>query len=148
VGKSSRDKGKRGEGEVVDIFQAAGCRSAKRTAALQAAIREGVEPDADVSIGPGFHVEVKRQETYALPAWLRQLERDCPEGREGILAYRKNRTRWRAVTSLQFLDELEDELGVSIATYPPRSQVVPSSGRAESDLVELAHLMVEAGWIE
>lgn len=145
MGKPSRDKGKRGEREVVDLFRAAGSRTAARTAPLQAGQVEG---EADVRIGEGFHLEVKRCERLRVPDWLRQLDRDAPEGAEGILAFRRSRERWQGVVTHRLLMDLEEELGVSIPTTQPASTIIHTSGRRQVDLLELAHLMIEAGWVE
>lgn len=151
MGKPSRDKGKRGENEVVEIFRSAGANGAKRTAALQAGTRHfGVEADADVWVADGFHVEVKRCETLRIPAWLRQLDRDCPESAEGILAFRRSRERWRALVSCKLLDELEDALDGTeghISDQAPLSTVIFETDRRQVDLVGLAISMGEAGWL-
>jgi hypothetical protein len=156
VGKLSRDKGKRGENEIVGIFHQAGCPVAKRTAALQAGLRHyGQLAEADVWIGDGFHVEVKRQEVLRLPTWLRQLDGDCPDGRDGILFYRRSHERWRAVVRLALVQELESALvdapgrcaPSAIPVLDTRSAAVGLTHRVEVDGVELAHRLVESGWL-
>ncbi len=148
MGKPSRDKGKRGENEIVALYHAAGCRVAKRTAALQAGLRHfGQIAEADVWVGDGFHVEVKRQEVLRLPTWLRQIDGECPEGREGVLFYRRSRESWRAVVKQELVDDLEAELGVTLVSFTARSAAVGMTGRVEIDGAELAHRMVEAGWV-
>lgn len=103
MAKSSRDKGKRGELEVAHLLTDAGL-PARRTAQLQAS---GSCDDADVTavLAPDLYVEVKRQETLRLPAWTRQAEAACPEGRVPIVAYRQSRQPWRASVPLQWLAE-------------------------------------------
>lgn len=148
MGKPSRDKGKRGENEIVDLYREAGFPRAKRTAALQAGLRHyGQIAEADVWVGDDFHVEVKRQEVLRIPTWLRQLDTDCPEGRAGILFYRQSRQRWRAVVKRELLDELEATVADHLLTYAARSTAVAETDRVEADGVELAHRMVEAGWV-
>lgn len=110
MSKASRDKGKRGELEVVHVFRDAGLQ-ADRTAALQAGSVEGV---GDVTVQTAYGdvaVEVKRTETYSLPAWQRQAD---ASGAVAI-AYRRSGTPktpepWRAVVRLDFLASLMAEL--------------------------------------
>lgn len=56
--KASRDKGKRGEREVVNLLKAEG-HHAQRTAPLQAA--EGDDSGADVLLDDKYKIEVKRR---------------------------------------------------------------------------------------
>jgi hypothetical protein len=106
-GRRSRDKGARGEREVVHVFLSRGVR-ADRTAPLQA----GCEGDADIRTAlEGLFLEVKRQENLRIPDWTRKLEEDCPEGREPVLIFRQNGRphhpeKWRAQVSLDFLIDL------------------------------------------
>jgi Holliday junction resolvase len=103
MAKMSRDKGKRGELEVVHVFRGAGI-PADRTAALQAG---GVEGEADVRVGvPGLHVEVKRDEHKSVDAMVRQAEADAPEGAVPVVTYRRNGQPWRAVVPLPWLVSL------------------------------------------
>lgn len=148
MGKPSRDKGKRGENEVVDLYHRAGCKKAKRTAALQSGMRHyGQLVEADVWIGDDFHVEVKRQEVLRLPAWLKQLDRDCPKGTDGILFYRRSRESWRAVISIALFTALEAELGYALNIIESPSDSVLRTGRIVVEGAELAGRMVEAGWV-
>ena len=57
----------------------------------------------------GYHFEVKHRETLALPAWLRQAERDAGE-RVPVVAFRRNNEPWRAVLPLPVLLRLLKEL--------------------------------------
>lgn len=58
MGKTSRDKGKRGEREVVNLLKKAG-HSAQRTAPLQA--HSGDDSGADVLLDDKYKIEVKRR---------------------------------------------------------------------------------------
>lgn len=58
MGKASRDKGKRGEREVVNLLKKAG-HQAQRTAPLQA--HSGNESGADVLLDDKYRIEVKRR---------------------------------------------------------------------------------------
>lgn len=104
----SRDKGKRGELEVVAHAVDAGL-SARRTAPLQAAGH--LAPSlayGDVLIAefPHLHIEVKRDERMSVDAMVRQAEADAPEGSTPIVAYRRNNGSWRAVVPLSAWLEL------------------------------------------
>lgn len=50
----------------------------------------------------GFHFEVKRRETLALPEWTRQAERDAGD-RVPCVAYRRSREPWRVSLPLEAL---------------------------------------------
>lgn len=58
MGKASRDKGKRGEREVVNLLKEAG-HQAQRTAPLQA--HSGDDSGADVLLDNKYKIEVKRR---------------------------------------------------------------------------------------
>lgn len=98
---SSRDKGKRGELEIVNYYKQYGFDTV-RTAPLQAGFVEGA---ADVSGIPGFHIEVKRQEALNIWAALAQAERDAPEGVVPTVHFRRNRSGWYVVLPIDaFVD--------------------------------------------
>lgn len=135
MAKASRDKGARGEREVVDLFEAAGLK-AYRSAALQAGDVEGA---ADVTVRdfPGLHVEVKRCERYELPAWERQADEAAGDDTP-IVFYRRNGEPWRAVVPGAWLAELLDNyLSAVRYAHPLRIMndqgeildVVPEAGR-------------------
>lgn len=112
MAKASRDKGKRGESEVVNLFEAAGL-SAYRSAALQAGEVEGA---ADVTVRdfPELHVESKRCERYELPAWQRQADKAAGED-VPVIFYRRNGSSrkpepWRAVVPGEWLAALLSEV--------------------------------------
>lgn len=114
VSKMSRDKGKRGELEVVALANGSGL-SARRTAPLQAA----GQLDPALNVGdvliiqfPLLHIEVKRDERMSVDAMCRQAEAEAPEGHKPVVAYRRNNRPWSAVVPLSHYLEL---LGVSAA---------------------------------
>jgi Holliday junction resolvase len=84
MGRSQREKGKRGEREFADLLQDHGFH-ARRDGRLD----DDLDHDAD-----GYHFEVKRRETLALPAWSRQAEQDAGD-RVPVVAYRRNSEPWR-----------------------------------------------------
>jgi Holliday junction resolvase len=94
---SSRDKGKRGEREIVAFYREQGFDS-RRTAPLQAA---GFCDAADVSGVAGLHIEVKRQEALNIWKALEQAERDAPEGVVPSVHFRRNRSEWYVALRLE-----------------------------------------------
>lgn len=109
----SRRKGKSGELEVVHVFGDAGL-PAYRSAALQAGEVEGAG-DVTVRDFPELHVEVKRTETYSLPAWQRQADAGAGEWGKPIVCYRrsgapKTPEPWRAIVRLPWLAGILAEL--------------------------------------
>ena len=108
-GRASRRKGSRGELELARILEAHGfpCRRTPNSGGL--AIKGDLtSPDGGCAI-PGYHLEVKRQETLAIPKWLRQAHADAG-GNVPVLVFRRNATRaadpvtqWHAVLPLEAL---------------------------------------------
>lgn len=111
MSRASRDKGARGEREVVDLARSCGFPYAERTGWRQ--VQEDV---ADVEIAPGFHFEVKRQETWCLPAWLRQAYAAAREGEVPVVAFRRRNRgddpsgRWHVAVDLRVFLGLLAEL--------------------------------------
>lgn len=107
MGKASRDKGMRGEQEVVRILMANGYPYARRTAGLQAYSGLIKAPDVD---GTGdMYVEVKREETLKLPAYIRQVEKDCPPNKIPTITFRRSRMEWWIAQPLT--DYLQHQMG-------------------------------------
>lgn len=97
MGKSQRDKGKRGERELAALFREYGF-DARRTSQYC-----GQTGDASDVIGlPGFHVECKRCENLRLPEWIAQAERDS-QGKPYVICHRKNGEEWMATLPLKEL---------------------------------------------
>lgn len=106
MAKASRDKGARGEREVIDILQpivdnayrAAGLQPPclKRTSSMQA---DG--GGCDVHGIDWLALEVKRCETLQLEAWWRQCLAQAKPGQMPVLVYRQNSRQWRARLWLQ-----------------------------------------------
>jgi len=93
--RAQRDKGKRGEREVAAVLREHGFR-ARRDGRLEADLAHDVD---------GYHFEVRRRETLALPAWTRDAEQ-AAEGRVPIVVYRRSGEPWRAVIPLDELARL------------------------------------------
>jgi len=106
MGKMARDKGARGEREVIDMlqpmvdaaYQAAGKDppQLKRTSSMQA---DG--GGCDVHGLPWLALEVKRCETLALDAWWRQCCDQAQLGQLAVLVYRQNKRKWSVRCLLQ-----------------------------------------------
>jgi Holliday junction resolvase len=100
MAKSQRDKGARGEREVVAILKHEGYDDAERTAGMQA--NGFVRKHADVHGLPGLHMEVKRQETLHLDAWHAQAEAESEvSGDVPVVVYRRSGKPWRVSMDLK-----------------------------------------------
>lgn len=102
MGRSQREKGRRGELEVRDIFRAAGfeCDRTPNSGGLH------IPADLDVRLNGescGLHVESKRHERVRLEDWIAQAESDAPDDCVPIVAWRRNRMSWRADVDLEWL---------------------------------------------
>lgn len=90
MGKTSRDKGKRFERDLANIFREYGYDEARRTAQYC-----GNTGDASDVVGlPGIHVEAKRQEKMYLYDWIAQAVHDADAGGKKDLPavfHKKNR---------------------------------------------------------
>ena len=98
-GKTSREKGKRGEREVAKIFRKAGYTEARRTSQYC-----GKTGDAsDVTGVPGLHLEVKFVEKEAVRSWYGQAVRDAGAAGRGdvpVVIHRKTHEDWLVTLSL------------------------------------------------
>lgn len=92
-GKASRNKGASSEREVAEILRQHGWK-AERTP-LSGGMKDW-PGDLQTNI-PGIHLEIKRQEKLALPAWIRQSEADCPDNHVPAVVFRQSRQPWRIV---------------------------------------------------
>lgn len=52
-----------------------------------------------------WHIEVKRQEKWSLPAWIKQAEQDS-QGKPWFIPFRRNRSPWYVALRLEDLIEL------------------------------------------
>ena len=94
----SRNKGANAEREVRDILREHGFDAHR-----DGQIWLDDDPNEDLVHNiPGVHIEVKRRETLAIPAWLRQTEDDA-RGRVPWLVFRQSRQPWRVIVPLRFL---------------------------------------------
>lgn len=101
MGRMSRDKGRRGEQEVARIFRANGFDVDRVPNS------GGLRVKGDLTGLDGFHVEVKRQEKLAIPAWLRQAHEEAG-WRVPLVIFRQSKKAgnvggWHAVLTLEAL---------------------------------------------
>lgn len=94
MGKTSRDKGKRGEREVAAILRSYGY-DARRGVQYQ-----GGEDSPDVVGLPHIHIEVKRTERLDLYGALSQAKGDCGKDMP-IVVHRKNNCEWVVIQPLE-----------------------------------------------
>lgn len=93
---NSKQKGKRGELEIVHILQEHGYDS-RRTAQYCGSSGDA----ADVTGLPGIHIEVKLQERMSLYDWYGQAVRDSEKsGYTPIVIHRASRKPWLVSLSL------------------------------------------------
>ena len=106
MSRAERDKGARGEREVVAILNNNGLR------AVRTPNSGGLHVRGDLTGVPGYHFEVKRQETLRLPTWLRQAQTDAilESGPTAVpvVAWRQNQGEWYAALPLDDLAKLLD----------------------------------------
>jgi hypothetical protein len=112
VSRMQRDKGARGEREVVDVF-----RSYFPDAAVQRAAGGTEQQTGDLVRVPGAFVSVKRQELLRLPLWIREAEAEVDGlGLVPVIAYRTNQggpcPEWRGDLPLCDLARLMAEAEV------------------------------------
>lgn len=92
MGKTSRDKGKRGEREFAAL-----CKEHGYDVHRTAQFRGNTGQAGDVEGLPGIHIEVKRVEKLMLYDALDQARRDATAQGKGalpIVAHRRNDCRW------------------------------------------------------
>jgi hypothetical protein len=117
MGRMSRQKGKRGEREVVQRFIARGvpCRRAWEDQS-----KPGGQADGDLEIGEGtglvgtIYAEVRFRETLAIPEWLREIEAATDavdDGRFRALIFRRSREDWHVAVPLNdYIDLLRQSM--------------------------------------
>ena len=95
MGKTSRDKGKRGERELAGQLRGYGydCRRGQQFC--------GANGDADVVGLPGIHIEVKRTEALRLYDAISQAKADAREGEIPAVFHRRNNCKWLVVMELE-----------------------------------------------
>lgn len=96
MGKSERDKGKRGEREFLSqLGQLLNCDLSRN-------LNQSANGGADSLSLPGFAVEIKRAERLSIEAWWSQAVTQAKAvNRKPLLAFRRNRSEWRVVLTLE-----------------------------------------------
>lgn len=96
-GHRSKNKGARGELEIVKLLEECGWPARRNFAS-------GARGGADIIGGPpGTSIEIKRQEHISIWACLAQCEAAAGPGELPILAFRRNRSGWYAAVPLDAL---------------------------------------------
>lgn len=100
MGKASREKGKRGEREVANIFKSYGYDAAR-------GVQYHGGPDSpDVTGLPDIHVEVKRVEALNLYDALKQSKDDSDIFEYPVVIHRRSRKEWVVIQPLKDWMEL------------------------------------------
>lgn len=95
----SREKGRKGENEVIYAMRDAGWPTARRTSDGREQIARG-----DVANGPeGCHFEIKRVEKLSVPKAFDQVVRDADPTDIPVLVHRPSRHEWMATLPLSEL---------------------------------------------
>ena len=100
-GKSSRDKGQRGEREVCSILRSAGYRAKRGWQS-----RDGGKGESDVVTDFPFRPEVKFQETLNIYAAIDQVNNDNSGTVPNCIVFKKSRGEWWAAIPFQDLIRL------------------------------------------
>lgn len=99
AGKTSRNKGQRGEREVIAILQPIVNRVYADynivAPVLQRNLMQTMEGGCDIIGLDDFAIEVKRCETFCIPSWWRQTLKQTKKDQIPVLFYRKNWSGWR-----------------------------------------------------
>ena len=100
MGKSQREKGKRGERELAVKLREYGydCRRGQQYC--------GINGDADVLGLPGIHIECKRVERLNIQIAMEQSKRDAAEGEFPTVFHRRDRSEWLVTMRLEDWAEL------------------------------------------
>lgn len=123
MSRREREKGRRGEAEVAELYRARGLEV------------RGLEAGGDhlIVCGPAsgvlVHSETKRQETARPWAWWAQATSDAPAGSRVVVNFRRNSSPWLALIAAGELADLLGEL--------ERSREVAERLRARVDELEL-----------
>ena len=86
---NSKQKGKTGELQVVNLFKEYGFDKARRSQQYA-----GINNDADVVGMKDLHIEVKRVERLNIHEAIEQCHRDKKESELGTVIHRKNNKEW------------------------------------------------------
>ena len=105
MGKLSREKGKRGERQVVDLLKKHGFE------AHRGQQFKGTKDSPDVIHNmTGFCIEVKLREKFNLYEALEKTEQEAPKGEDAIVFHRKNGKKWLITMDADDFLSLTEEL--------------------------------------
>lgn len=91
VGNMARNKGARGELEVLNLIREAGWPAATRN------FQSGGQGHGDIVHGPqSTHIEVKRTEKMRLWDWIEQAAAESAEGHVPTVVFRRSHSEWMA----------------------------------------------------
>jgi len=112
-GRASKRKGKTAEREVGKKCEDALGGSVKRTPCSGGLDMKGdLRPHGNIL--EGWHMEIKRQESWSVPAWIRQAEGDAGSS-PWVLWMRRSNCPWRVVMDaedwLRLMSELQERRG-------------------------------------
>ena len=99
-GKRAKRKGGQYERDIAKKFQKRYGVELKRTPQSGGFAKKSDKADdyrGDITIVDTkqmllVHIECKNQKSWSLPAWLKQAEEDCPEGRTPIVVFHQHNT--------------------------------------------------------
>lgn len=105
---NSKQKGTRGENELVNLLHGYGIRAHRNDQIFKGG-RNNPDVEAEVA-GVPVHLEVKRVEKLNISAAVAQAERDAAADHLPAVAHRRNREHWLLTVPLvPFLDLLKDK---------------------------------------
>lgn len=104
MSRTEREKGKRGELQVRDVFRAAGLECWRTPNS------GGLALPGDLQGIEGLHIESKWQERVKIKDWIAQARSDCPGDCMSVVAWRTSHMEWRADVSLADFAALLAEL--------------------------------------
>lgn len=111
MGRSQREKGKRGERQAAAAFTDATGLPARRGVQYKGGTDS---PDIEVQGLLGMHWEVKHVERESVRAWMEQATRDAGDC-VPIVVHRKNGKPWLVTVPLERINEFAARLAEAIA---------------------------------
>jgi hypothetical protein len=124
TGAFARDKGQRGEREIVARFVAV-MERVQKEGGFDASFSEEVKRNTlqsdrggyDVANVPMLAIEVKRAETLQLNGWWNQTVNQAKRNEMPVLFYRQNRRPWHCMTYTAINDNQGNFLKYVVATF-------------------------------
>ena len=97
MGASQRQKGARGERELIKRLDELGCGKGRRTPGSGG---QGIPGDL-WNVLPEWHIECKRQERINMGAWMEQAQEDSAHhNKPWFVAFRRNKEDWHVTLPL------------------------------------------------